>query len=350
MAHNKTIQAIRIYLDSAAAENLALGIFTVPESNSEIRLTEEPLVGTALEWKHGLIAKNGIGPRSEGGTIEGGGVPADYSGMTVDLQNTGRYLIALRDLGIELVGLTVELWEFIGSETDSDAVSGGVVFTGVIEDMAWDQAALGIPIKNAYYKRNAQILKTVNTTDFPGASNDMVGKMIPATFGKLYPVISNGVFTIESIAKFIRIEDEYDETSINNDILAGGNADTIQFPITSIDLISGVPLAYTFVVNGQGGDAPDATDVYAIITEGTGSGQIKKVDSFVSDLSYGVYHFYIATVFETELSVATDGTRSWVQFVKIKRKYCADSWPCKAFLSNTTGSETTSPELYAIKE
>lgn len=342
MSNDKIIQAVRIYLDTVETENTALGIFTA-SGTSEIRLSEEPLLGVALPWTYGLIAKNGIGDRSASGDLSLGGSPANYDGTEIELINTNQYLLNLAAVGVYLPGLKCEIWEFRGTESDNDATSAGVVATYVVEDISGDEERLSIPLKNGTYKRNAQMLKAINTVDYPNASDDLIGKMVPASFGKLYPVTSNGVFTSQVIAKFIRTENDYDETQINNDTLAGGNADTVQFPIVDY-LMDGTGLmviGYQFRVDGQGGPAPSADGIYVIVTEGDGSGQIRKVKTFVADEDYGLYSFLIDPLFKTTLSKLDDDTRSWVQFVKINRTYSADFWPCKSFLESTTGSETT---------
>jgi hypothetical protein len=354
MSHYKTIQAIRIYLTAEVTENPGLGIFTAG-GTSEIRIAEEPINGHTLTWASGLIAKDGIGPRSEGGDLSSGGCPVNYDGLSVELINTNQYLIALAALDIYLPGLTCELYEFSGTETDADADSVDVKFTGIIEDMRGDEATVSIPIKNARYKRNACMAKLINTTDFPNASNDLVGKPVPLSFGKLYPVIdATGLMSIKSMAKFIRTEDEYNDKFLTNDYLSDTTGSTISvYPISAVARLTGstnIPIAYKIKVDGTGGGQPSATDIYVLVTEGDGSGQIRKVSSFDESVTYGECIFSIANVFEDDLSFATDGTRSWVCFVKINRTYNADFWPCKSFLANTTGSEITVPELYAVKE
>lgn len=345
MSHDKIIQAIRIYLKSEVTETPALGIFT-SAGTSEIRIAEEPINGHSLSWASGLIAKDGIGNRSEGGDLSGGGCPVNFDGLSVEMINTNQYLTALAALGIYLPSLTVELIEFNGTELDADATSVEVMFTGVVEDMRGDEARLSIPIKNARYKRNAPMgvqLKE-NSTEIK-----------PISFGNLYPPVST---VINNLAKMIRVDNE--ETIQDNADLVNNLGTPLPvvdiFPIVD-DLGAPADLTYHIRYCDSGDELfedsnPD--DLYVYVVDGTGSGQIRKV-TFISSVwvdqpeSYDLYiRFTVSSYFETELIDNDDGEpeRSWVQFKRVSGSYVIDDFPCKGFVDTSGNALTQDAQLF----
>jgi hypothetical protein len=336
MSHNKIIQAIRIYCDTLVTETPALGVYT-NGSISEIRISEEPLVGAVLTWASGLIAPNGISPRTESGDTRRGGCVAEYGGLSVSLVHTNRWLLELEALGIELGNLTVELWEFVGTEADSDATSAGAVYTGIIaEGRAWDEAGISIPIKNGTYRRNASILSTAAS-----------GVVIPATFGTHTPPAPDTV--INNLAKFVRTVDTYDESIYTNAYWLGTYPEIKVFPVK---LIYGGDVYYGVKLNGTVSSYTyfDPVDTYVVVVSGDGEGQIRQVVRFLDDPANNAIEFVVDGVFEEQLSILNDDTGSWVAFVKIGRDYSADSWPCKDFLKSADGAATETPELFSYAE
>ncbi len=330
MAHDKIIQAVRIYLDLVVTEDTTLGIYT--SGTSEIRLSEETLAGTVLAWKSGLIAKNGISAITEGADLTTGGAPAEYDGLTLTLINTNQYLNALDMLGIYLGGCKCEVYEFRGTEANSDATSASVIFTGAVEDINWTECTLDIPIKNMRYKRNACI--TTESAD---------GTTYPVTFGKLYPREST-----DSLAKFVRSQNDIDETTYNNSFFdaAGLYPEIVQFPVTKVSTT--VRNIFKFEVRCANTRYLTVfpTNVYAKVVSGAGAGQVRRVSFYSCAASDNEVTIALATVFGIPLSDLNDSTRSWVQIIAIDRKYNADQWPCKSFLDNSGAEITQTPEIY----
>jgi hypothetical protein len=335
MEHSKISQAIRIYLSVSVTENAALGIYTSGGA-SEIRLSEEILSGVAESWTSGLIAENGIGEITEGADLRRGGAPADYSGINIDLINTNQFIIALKALGVYLPGCKCELIEFIGTETDCDSVSRTVIFTGIIEDMQWSEINLGIPVKNARYKRNASMSTPLTT----GATD-----IVPITFGALYPEDPE---VIDNIAKFVRLANIQDDSIYTNAYFTGTNPEIKIFPVIE-NVSTSIAEIYRIKIYGSstiGTSWP--ADAYVVVVDGdSGVGQIRQVTRFDDDPSSGYLRVTIKDVFYDQLLTGDDNSRSWVQFIKVVRNYNNDNWPCKNFLNASDGTSVSTPEVYS---
>jgi hypothetical protein len=335
MSHSKIVQALRIYCDTLVTETPALGVYT-NGSISEIRLSEEPLVGTTLTWASGLIALNGIPARTESGDTRRGGCVADYSGLSVSLIHTNRWVLELEALGINLGNLTAELWEFVGTESDSDATSAAVKFTGVIaEGREWDEAGISIPIKNAAYKRNACILATSES-----------GTVIPATFGTHTPPAPGTV--INNLAKFARTNEVI--KVLDDDYFTGSGDKLSVFPVTSKQS------TYVYRCRLKSNSLSLATltsDTYVEIVSGASAaiGQPRKVTALnILSVSGIIYLEYtVDYVYQVELTLTGDD-RAWVRFTDIGRDYACDTWPCKDFLKYEDGSVVEKPEIYSFDD
>lgn len=339
MSHYKKIQAIRIYLDTVEIEDTSIGIYT--NVTSEIRLSEEILFGVSLAWTSGLIAQNGIGAIAEGGDLTRGGDVANLDGVTFELVHTNQWILELGDLGVYLPGRKCEIWEFSGTEFDNDSEYANVIFTGVIDDISWNETVIGIPIKNAAYKRNALI-----SVPLIAGSADIK----PVTFGALYPPDSTNV---NILAKLIRTKEGVDDTVYTNKFFTGSGENIKIFPVAA----NVNNTQFNFYTSGITPSFPilTATDCYVIINSGDGKDQIREVVNFVpSDTDIVTCTVKTAWHYEddgatTIPSVANTNDRSWVQFLFIDRTFVADFWKCYKFLTKE-GIQTTTPELYAYND
>lgn len=348
MSHTNTIQAIRIYLKTVETETPSLGIFT-SGGTSEIRISAQTLSGVALTWAHGIIAKGGIGPRGEGSDYSQGGNIPDYDGISFETVNTTQWIKLLEDMGVNLSGLTCELWEFEGTEADSDSESGAVKFTGVVEDIKGDESVTSIPVKCARYKRNVSICKTVNIIDFPNAGSNVVGKLIPASFGNFIPPDTT---KINNLAKFIGLDidvnyNKYTHAYFTN---AATHPEWSIFPITDIGLIGTNQLVFKFAVQDMadipGGPTLYPENMYVEFVSGTGSGQIKRVARIETTVDYAKIQFYISEVLTTNVNVSPTSQRAWVRFFDCEIESIADFWKCKDFLT-IAGVSTPAPQLFS---
>lgn len=340
--------AVKIILQDKAspvAENTDIGLYNVASDNSEFRWTQNAISGVTT-WKDGMIVEKGIKPFSIGIDLKRGGAASLPGSGSVIVKNNLKLWQTIEALGITLLGLRAELYIF----NDTTPIKLRTYSCG---EPTWDGFNYTIPFKGRQEASIAQMLNVVSSYQFPKASKDTIGKTIPMTIGKLYPVFNSaGKMIHSSMAKFIRVEDNLDEDSFSNANFTfpvqGENIHT--FPVFNI--VDDTTYRMEFYGDVNLFANMSTTDLYAIVQEGTGKGQIRKVTSlsFNSVVPEGwILEIKVDPVFKTELSVADDDTRSWVQLVKIARKYACDHHPCKSFLASTTGEEVVdeSKELYS---
>jgi hypothetical protein len=174
-------------------------------AESEMRWSENALAGTAAVWTTGIIAKNGLGAIKESADLARGGAPVAVDGFNITVVDTNQLFLRLGELGIKLPGLTCELYEFVGTEGDSDATEVKKLFTGTCEDCLWSETILQIPVKNNAYKRRALMGTVINncpTGGYPRANDNKNGQIVPLTYGKFYPDLVNS--SANQLAKFTR--------------------------------------------------------------------------------------------------------------------------------------------------
>ena len=269
------------------------------KSKSEIRLCENLLVGTVLDWATGILAKNGISTIKQSFDGSRSGSPVQYDGINVSILNTNQYILRLQELGIVLNGFTVELWEFRGTEADNDSTSADIIFTGSIQDPEWNETILSLSCPNNKYKRRAECGVIVNNDavngNFKKALDDQNGIIVPLTFGKFYVNDSVDPATqVKSYAKFNRVSAK--QTVFTNDF----SGDTVYltpkgtntFPVVAVGDTNSPHLAYKlkFGTGGTSGDplttiinAFNPSEKYIKITVG-GASIADGNDSFI-----GVY-------------------------------------------------------------
>lgn len=206
MSHGLITWALKIKIVPVIvdADHSEIGVYQNDDDTQEIRWCEAPLTGTTQAWKSGIIQQMGdIEKRldiSNGGNIE------DYSGLTAVVSNNGQLSLKLKELGLTLNGLPAEIWEFVGTNSDADSITPVLRYTGVVcneRSTEWDENYFSIEIKNGRYRRNAFLGTYINNDsvngNFPNATDDVNGKIVPLTMGKFQ--IIDGV---PNPAKFIR--------------------------------------------------------------------------------------------------------------------------------------------------
>lgn len=333
---NTIIQAIKVNLQGEYTEDATIGLYTASGA-SYLRVSEATLTGTTLAWTPGLILKGGIGDIDASGSLERGGNIADYSGLRVSLANAEKLMQSLKDLQINIIGLPVTVHEFVGTIADSDSVSEDTIFTGVVENIAWGDTIATINLKNSLYKRETNLSSVAEN-----------GVTIPVTFGKMYPPDTT---VINNLAKFVRSEDEVDETIYNNAVLTDEevNPEITIFPAASLIIDGSAPyyMGMNIAVNGTPSSnfspAVVPEDVFLKIVSGGGSGKYYPVTSIEAVPSY--IRIEISGYMYPAPS-SSGSTRSWVKLVKINRLHKADTWPCKEFKNATDGTAILTPEVY----
>jgi len=330
---------VKIILDDRAnpyAQDISIGLYNVTGANSELRWIQNAITGVT-DWKYGMIVKNGLKPFSveidlrRGGNVE---LPG-RGGVTVT--NTAQFWKTIQDLRIDLTSCVAEIHLFNGSTPTKFR-------TYMCERPQWNAREYTIPFKGVQELRRVDILKSITVGDYPNAKSSVIGKKIPAVFGKLFPTINSiDEFTRNLIAKFIRTaanvaEDYSDDTFTNS-----GETDIKLFPIIAVPGTAQVNIEATTTVPAI---SLTPSDLYMIIVDGDGEGQIRQVSSMTATGTTSEISVSVGTVFETTPSAVDDDTRSWVKFLTITRGYTADFWPCKNFLDND-GIAVLTPELYS---
>ena len=312
---------------------------------SEFRWSENTLVGANVEliWTQGLITNNGISSVKEGADTRLGGCQANYDGINISLINAVQWRKFLDDNSICIEGCLAELYEFVGTETDNGLIEHGVVFTGEIGDLGGNENEFKIPIKNRYYKREAPMYDTVDE------------KIVPMTFGLLYSITTDN---IGQMGKFIRTVNLKDESTYNNSYFDSSELypDLVIFPVTGLAELPATAPCIRIDIHGMTTKSIDETpdDTYLIVTEGKGSGQIRKISRIYSAVN-PTNHIYIdlESIHQTALEfppIDNQSTpdQSWVKIVIIQREYACDFWPCKDLLDESGIALANDIRIYGI--
>jgi len=310
--------------DNPVTENTGIGLYSVSGENSEFRWVQNSINGVT-DWKDQVISLGGIKPFSNEIDLRRGGSVSFPGKGQVIVSNINNFASTISALGINLNGLRAEIWIFEG-------VTPRRIRVYNCEEPTWDSREYSIPLKGI--TRNANILY----------QDDVSGKAFNSTavYNKLFLESIGGTITRTSICKFLRYQNEQDDTTYTNEYFNGTYPETKIFPViglTADDRTFLFELRETAAFTSK-----IPTDCYCVVSSGTGIDQIRKVVAFgASDHSYVIC--YLESYLITRLSATNDDTRSWVQFLYIDRNFIADSWQLKSFL-NSGGDATVHPLVY----
>lgn len=330
---------IRIFTRTAVTDAV------IGASSGIIQLIQSDVTSPSSSgWKSGIIAMDGIGEWDRSAEVFDGGNVASPGGFSFTLSNISNLSTTLAGYGINLDNCIVELYEW-----NDTAITKRGMFRCKKPNIS--NYEISVDCVGLSLGRVVQTLKQIDTTDYPNASPDMVGKYLPAVYGALYPAFdASGNMTRRSLAKFVRTVDSYQDSLYENAYFDFNNVSYPGIFDYPIETIFSVGTKYSCRLPGAIGKAtlPDPVDVYAVVTDGTGTGQIRLITAWeaVNDIDGLMVWFDIKDAFLTELSETNDDTRSWIRFVKIGRNYNADFWPCKDFL-DSTGQSVSTAELYS---
>lgn len=368
------------------AEHTELGFFVKTSEIQEIRWTEMPLVGTPDVWTSGIIAKNGIGDIRREMDTRSGGASEAYSGLDLKVLNNNQLVLRLKELGIDINGLTAEVHEFIGTDADSDAMETSVRFTGVCayeSGSSWDENLWNIEIKNNRFQRNAFLGTMINNDaangNYKDATDDMNGKIVPITMGKFEMInATTGVYdpltSVPNPAKFIRTAGK--QTALDNYIdvsnhllpehqtffpvidhsAAHSTSPYLGYRIQMGNNTVGSPLMDLVSKLGGMVELPTGRKWLKIVVGGaTGTslvGQYRKITR-ITDYGVSAGNVYwvdveLETYFEKDL-VFTGTDQAWVQFLNLPFEYPCDTWPCAGFLNDAGGDSSQVLNLYSYK-
>ena len=338
---------VKIILDdknNPVAADSDVGLYNVANENSEFKWIQNAITGLS-GWKEGMIIQNGLERFSISIDLRNGGNTSSPGSGSVTIKDNNKFQDILSSKGINLQGLKLEIWYF---NYDGGNTTSTRIRTYICCEPSYTNKDYKIPFKGGQEKRRANILNVISTLQYPYASNDTIGKVIPATFGKLIPLIDDNTEKIvrSSFAKFIRTYDKVESKYYNDSFFTGSEyTDTVSFPVITLPI---VPNVYEFETRGTILTYPIAiypVDTYVKIVDGTGKDQIREVTEF--HIYSDRVSFIVNDYFETELLNADSGDgRSWIQFFKIFRRYDCDHWPCVGFRDSNGNQLTNGAEIY----
>lgn len=347
---SKYIHAVEILIGTDNLdEDTTIGLYNDSGTNY-LRWSEFPIVNdAAASWTSGLID---IGIERQNADLRLGGAPASCSGYRISIPNTSQLYMAYKSLGIYLIRKSIVKYGFIGTDTDSDATSKTVISTMIIGDSKFDESEWTIEVKTGTALKDAALGTLVNndpdTGNYPYASEKTNGIMVPVSFGAIIPVInSEGNFTKQSLARFVRTSDLELRNSYSDDYFTGsGYTGTVSFPIYdvvggtySVELRSNAMFTKTY-------NTTELENLYVVVVDGTGAGQIRHLSGLGVTYGSEIIEFEVDSYFETDLHHFGESEGSWVQFVTIYRQYDGDVWPCKGFCDSDGNGLDNGAELY----
>jgi hypothetical protein len=356
-----------IYLREEYTANDDIGLVTYA-GNSFFMWLENDVIDDLPSWISGMIAEPGITEIKESADFSRCGDAMQIDPVEFYMRNHDRLIPIMEAYGINLNGLRCDIYEHI-YDYDSNTTESFVKFRGFVNIDRWKENVGKIIVEPCYYNRISSITKTINTTDYPNATDELIGDIVPATFGK---------FNQDNhYAKFKRVADKQVDVRIGttvyfnqseDDINATFSSDATYFPIVGDDgetdsLMYRVAFGagglwfYGEEVQGAGQfniyyirvDGVDylVSDMYVQVVEGTGEGSFRKIESMIIDLDEGNRNnveITIAEIFEEKLAwniTATADKQTWIKIIWVAREYHGDFWQCKSYL-DTAGNEISS--------
>jgi len=348
------------------------------EQQSEIRLSENILAGITTSaipttWTSGLIIPDGIGAIEESASFQVAGAPAQLSGMSAEFINTSQQIYRWKELGINLSGLLVEVYEFSGTEAASDSDYVDVVFTGTCGDPEYLQGTVEIEFSNKRDSRDAFLGTLINNaTNYIYAEDSLNGKMIPLTYGAIDKAkmlrTANTKEEIVIYASGNAFTTSRGSETLYNDEPAYGNIKI--FPIVGDDGGT-MPTVYNVQIadDCHWDDPADDLEIldfnetfygrtaYLRVTDGDGKDEVRKIKSVTCDMSTApeVFQVEVSTVFSLKLAGNATASATNQSFVSIEyhdRGYTGEVWPSIGFLNESDAVIAKSNDivLYAVDE
>jgi hypothetical protein len=352
----KYIHCIQINLgDLDITQDTDIGLYNESGTNY-LRWSEFPVTGDTASWTSGIV---GIGGYRISSDLRLGGGKASSTGYTVVIPNTSQLFQAYEDLDFSITGKTILLYELRGTDADADATDRTLLNTMVVSESTWTETEWTIQVKSG--QRDANLSTVVNNGDngnFLYADGETNGKPIPVTIGMFIPEITDsGVFDKQTLAKFIRTDNrivgDYFDDNYLASVAEGVGYNTYVFPVVATTIAY---RKYKFEIRTSptGNISLSGTDLdntYVRVVDGYGAGQIRKL--YTLDVSSGDKEilFEIDDCFTDDLEDGNGdpNVRSWVQIVKVYRRFDADIWPCHSF-RDSDGEELDSAAVLYVYE
>lgn len=319
-----------------------------------------------VPWSYGILAPTGVGDSMDKVNIERtGNVPVSNL-FSIIVTNTLLYNAVytqldkiLFDNDVSLNGLLCKIIRFeisSGALVDAD---GTIESQGFIEDVQWTEKTFVINVSRPGFKRRANMVTKVNTTQFPDAVGDMIGKDIPVTMGVFKPEYSANNITWNGFAKFQRTANRATKFETDDNYIFAGSAPSTDLRLLTLTDEQGTK-AFP-VVGDDGNDVPIIYDIqigtsvlwwigstqqfsvtleltnligqYIKVIKGSGEGELRLIEDAEVVVDGGgdgpIIKITIADYFEDILIgnvTATEEDNSWVNIVDFDSFYQADMW------------------------
>ena len=233
----KVLFGVRITLERQYEINPALGIYASADGTKNYLLWSEQLLppagevwtpnyaalnafGTSTSWLDGLLLS--VEPITQSISCKPLGAQAEWGGTKIKLNSFTKILQQLAEVssvaipangtipaipavtGIYLPGKKCEIVEFYGTVSDDSSIAwtSRVIFTGILGAISWGEKEICIDVKanergttvinpiisNGNYNTIQDALAAYNnpaTTCYPLADDEMNGKLIPITIGRI---------------------------------------------------------------------------------------------------------------------------------------------------------------------
>lgn len=335
MASINTVFGVRIVLDKHISDKPDIGIYSVENAYSEIRLSETVLNGVAETWTPNLICDHTDIIQKADFAIGGGVVHLDS--VTLTVINTNQFSLKMQELGVNFNGLKCEIIEFEGTDEDADSVFRTVRFTGTCEDTSWG-TTLSFIVKSSFWAKRRASLSTNNT----GLHAPEQGAITPIVFGNVSKAKIPVSFNLS--------------TRLSNSVLHLNDGlqpfpIASQFPVTSI--IETNECEVQFAERDDGSSIHEPTNrtgsIVAVVEKGDGEGCARVLKEVKI---YGTYPDYMHLLlwahrnYAPQVSSVGDNV-SWVALHEFLRLWKIDNWPILGIVDNG-GALVDLPHIYVL--
>ena len=352
------------------AANLYPANSTQVQANSVFRLCQNDIVNPTETWKSGMLMQNGIGNFSRKIELRRMGNIAVPGKCTVQINNTAQFYKEMKNRGVYFNGLVAKIIKFTGNIQTARWV-------GECQKPTWNPKRYMIPINGGLYnKRISNVTTLINndpiTGNFPLASNDKNGKVIPFTIGQFnMPLVpGSSLYQVPQCAKFQRISEA--ETPLLNAPISGQYYPPTQsfiipaatitpaglsvFPITVTGITPATLFSCKIGLTDTQISLPNITGSWCKIIAGGDVNNNSLVGKYrmVTGATYNygtcTLNFYISAPFETDPcgdpTATTYPNQCWVSFVQLNYQFYGDMWPLFGLFSKLNQQLTNQVQLY----
>lgn len=184
---------------------------------SKFKWIQNQIPGLNDTWCSTMLTENGIDDYTRSIDTARGGNISNVGKSKVTIKNTEQFNKTISSLGINLNGAIAEICLFNPNAC--------VQWAGICQQPEWTSTEYSIPIDGL--SRNVNIGQLISQTNFPNATNNILGKMVPITIGNFNKAelirVANKTTTYTTAA-----QEQYGTITIS-----GLEAGLSTFPVTS---------------------------------------------------------------------------------------------------------------------